>query len=240
MHTIHDVIIWIFWSSNLFYIGLISAKYCNYIQQDCIPVGCIPPARWPYLPACSATGEGGLPGPRGVPAWSGGGVVSQHALRQTPPEQNSWHTLLTRMHSSRMHTTRTLPGGCLPEGGLSGWGLPEGGLPGRLSEGGRGVYHVTYPIMHLMLPVCCLLTNWDSTPVQLLIYCWPIACWDTPPPPCGQTDACKLITLPETSFAGGKNITLPQTSFAGGNNEVQHRMLLLTSTIERFHFGRHF
>ena len=24
-------------------------------------------------------------------------------------------------------------------------------------------------------------------------------------PPCGQTDACKLITLPQTSFAGGKN-----------------------------------
>ena len=31
-------------------------------------------------------------------------------------------------------------------------------------------YHVTYPIMHLMLPVCCLHTNWVSTPVQLLIY----------------------------------------------------------------------
>ena len=24
-------------------------------------------------------------------------------------------------------------------------------------------------------------------------------------PPRGQTDACKLITLPQTSFAGGKN-----------------------------------
>ena len=76
--------------------------------QDCIPVGGIPPARCPYLPACSAPvgwqclvrGEGGLvlgcclvpglPGPGGawfpggVPAWSRGSVVSQHALRQTP------------------------------------------------------------------------------------------------------------------------------------------------------------
>ena len=26
------------------------------IKQDCIPVGCIPPACWPYLPACTAQG----------------------------------------------------------------------------------------------------------------------------------------------------------------------------------------
>ena len=31
--------------------------------QDCIPVGCVPPARWPYNPACSAPGGG---------AWFGG------------------------------------------------------------------------------------------------------------------------------------------------------------------------
>ena len=62
-------------------------------KQDCIPVGCIPSARWPYLPACSALGvpgavggclvQGGaclvlggcLPGPGGgVPAWSRGGL----------------------------------------------------------------------------------------------------------------------------------------------------------------------
>ena len=40
-------------------------------QQDWIPVGCVPPARWPYLPACSVLG-GLLPGG----ACSGGGVVS--------------------------------------------------------------------------------------------------------------------------------------------------------------------
>ena len=27
-------------------------------------------------------------------------------------------------------------------------------------------------------------------------------------PPCGQTDACKLITLPQTSFAGGNNLRI--------------------------------
>ena len=26
------------------------------------------------------------------------------------------------------------------------------------------------------------------------------------PPPCGQTDACENVILPQTSFAGGKNV----------------------------------
>ena len=50
-------------------------------KQDCIPVGCVSPACWPYLPACTAQGGdaclwsgglpllgGGVPGPR----WRGG------------------------------------------------------------------------------------------------------------------------------------------------------------------------
>ena len=28
----------------------------KYFEQDCIPVGCVPPARWPYLTACSPGG----------------------------------------------------------------------------------------------------------------------------------------------------------------------------------------
>ena len=90
----------------------------KYTQQDCIPVGCVPPALWLYLLACSAGGGclflgGGVcslgvsaPGgvcsckvsaPGGVCSWRGvsapGGGVSQHALRQIPPcEQN--HTRL--------------------------------------------------------------------------------------------------------------------------------------------------
>ena len=63
--------------------------YVQYLQPDCIPVGCVPPARWPYLAACSAGGGLLL---RGVCSWGGSapgglllGVVSQHALRQTHP-----------------------------------------------------------------------------------------------------------------------------------------------------------
>ena len=63
--------------------------------QDCIPVGCVPPARWPYLPACSAVGGCMVPG--GCMAPVGGAlsrrwVVSQHALKQTPPLWTEWQT----------------------------------------------------------------------------------------------------------------------------------------------------
>ena len=56
-------------------------------KQECIPVGCVPPASCPYLPACTAPGgvpargvylvpggctcPGGVPGP-GVCTWSRG------------------------------------------------------------------------------------------------------------------------------------------------------------------------
>ena len=71
------------------------------MKQDCVPVGCVPPARWPYLPACSAPGgswsrgclvqgsawSGGVPDPGGGGcggawsggcAWSGGWYPSMH------------------------------------------------------------------------------------------------------------------------------------------------------------------
>ena len=56
-------------------------------KQDCIPVGCILSACWPYLPACTArVGDCSQEGCLLPGRW-----VSQHALRQTPPaprEQN--------------------------------------------------------------------------------------------------------------------------------------------------------
>ena len=66
------------------------------IKQECIPVGCVPAARRPYAGVCFPGGclpglGGCLPGPGGGSAWSrgvcliGGGMASQHALRQTPP-----------------------------------------------------------------------------------------------------------------------------------------------------------
>ena len=61
----------------------------------CIPVGCLPAARWPYPGVCFPGGGGFAPrgslhrgaGPGGgVCSGGGGGVVlSQHVLRHTPP-----------------------------------------------------------------------------------------------------------------------------------------------------------
>ena len=59
---------------------IISIQDCNFHfyelddylrEQDCIPVGCVPPALWPYLRACSVPGDvPGLGG--GGCTWSGG------------------------------------------------------------------------------------------------------------------------------------------------------------------------
>ena len=104
-------------SSSFFLRSLLYAARIQLLRsfkQDCIPVGCVPPARWPYLPACSTAGgdfcSGGwclLRGGvcswgrgcllRGVSAPRGGllpgGMESQHALRQTPPREQN-HTRL--------------------------------------------------------------------------------------------------------------------------------------------------
>ena len=106
-----------------------------------------------------------------------------------------------------------LPGGVWPRGGVCSrgcltWGVsaPRGVWPG-------GVYLVTYPIMHLMLSVCCLHTNWDTSSVHLLIYCclvmWPARHTGIPTPPLNRmTDRCKIIPCPKLPFAGGnKNLS---------------------------------
>ena len=78
-----------------------------------------------------------------------------------------------------------------PSRGAGGWFSIWGGSPSRgvLHLGGFsiwGVYHVTYPIMHLMLPVCCLHTNWDTPTAPAYILPGHVTCnasWDTQPPP---------------------------------------------------------
>ena len=83
-------------------------------EQECIPVGCVPAAHWPYAAVCF--GGGGLPGPGGLPDPAGGGGWSRgvclvqggclpdrggcipactEADTLPPPcGQNSWHTLV--------------------------------------------------------------------------------------------------------------------------------------------------
>ena len=88
--------------------------------KKCVPVGCIPPACWPYLLACTAQGgllargvclaRGGLPcqGGSALPGGllAGGGWVSQHALRQTPPVNRITHTCNTSLLRQLSHRFR--------------------------------------------------------------------------------------------------------------------------------------
>ena len=80
----------------------------NYVQE-CIPVGCVPAARWPYAAVCFPGGclvrggaawsrggicsggsaPGGVPGPGGIPA-----CTEADTLPFLPRGQNSWHTLV--------------------------------------------------------------------------------------------------------------------------------------------------
>ena len=65
--------------------------------------------------------------------------------------------------------------GCLPVGAVSAQVVPAGGVvsvKGGFFCPGEGVYHVTYPAMHVMLPVRCPCSNWDWRGMQLLILCW--------------------------------------------------------------------
>ena len=78
--------------SAIYAASALICKQCHveiFTKQDCIPVGCIPRARWPYLPVCSARG-GGLPGPGGclvwgVPAWSRGCGIPACTEADPPP-----------------------------------------------------------------------------------------------------------------------------------------------------------
>ena len=74
--------------------------------------------------------------------------------------------------------------------------------------------HVTYPIVHLMLPVCSPDTNWwlwlDAAAYILLSQCiMGKVTWD-PPHRVGQTDwqtnTTENITFPQTTYAGGKHV----------------------------------
>ena len=86
-------------------------------------------------------------------------------------------------------------GGCLlqGEGGVPGWGCLLWGVylvPGGVCAGG----------LYLVLGGVC--SQGVSAPGGV---CSSGGCTWSGTPPCGQTDACKLITLPQTSFAGRNN-----------------------------------
>ena len=99
-------------------------------QQDCIPVGCIPPTCCPYLPACTAPGE--------VPAWGrgvpvrGSTCLGEYLLGVIP----AWGcTCLVRVHTQGGVPARVgeyLPRGCTCLGEEYLPGVPAwGGVPAQ-------------------------------------------------------------------------------------------------------------
>ena len=110
--------------------------------------------------------RGGVLHPGGFSIWRGGSPFLGGVLHLGGcPSWRGGSPSRGGLHSRGVLHSR----GGSPSGGVS---IPEGGfsIPGGSPSGGSGlsirggfsiwgVYHVTYPIMHLMLPVCCLLTN---------------------------------------------------------------------------------
>ena len=97
------------------------------VQQDSIPVGCIPPTCKPYLLQFQ------LPPPDVAPRGGGG------------PQMNKFEQVSSDHHQMSLGRGRSPGLMSRGRGGLRG-----GRSPGLIS-GEEGTYHVTYPMMYLML-----------------------------------------------------------------------------------------
>ena len=165
--------------------------------QECIPVGCVPPARRSYLP-----GPGGC-------TWSGGVYLVP------------WGVYLVRGGVPGLGGVCLARGVCLAQGGgvpgprggtwSEGVCVPgtTGGVPGlgRCTWSHGGVYLArggcawsqgdTWSRGYLVRGVCA----WSQ---RGGVYLVPGGCtWSGTPPVNRMTNRCKNITLPQTSFAGG-------------------------------------
>ena len=152
------------------------------VWQECIPVGCVPAAHWPYAGACFSWGGGvcfwGVSAPGGVSAALGGVCF--------------WGGCL-------------LPGGCLllgggvsaSQGGVCFWGgcLLPGGVPASwgVSASWRGVS----ASWGVSAPGGCLL--WGVSAPGGCGY--PSMHWGRHTPTVNRiTDACKNITLAQLRY----------------------------------------
>ena len=138
------------------YFNLSNMLYMNLkIKQECIPVGCVPPACWPYpsmhwaggvypsmhwaWEVCVSQHALGM-GSVCIPACTGQGGVSQHALgrgKGVCPEgvcPGVGGCLPRRGVSGH---GGVCPGGCLPGGVCPGWGVCPGGCGRHPQTRGR-------------------------------------------------------------------------------------------------------
>ena len=96
-------------------------------KQDCIPVGCVPPARWPYLPACTSWGGVSALGvcvcvcSWGVSA-PGGGLSAPGGV-SAPGELSALGGVCSGGRGCTWSWGGSAPGGCLLGGDVCSWGV---------------------------------------------------------------------------------------------------------------------
>ena len=162
----------------------IDIKTQSYQKSECIPVGCVPPATVVVM-------GGSGPDPSKFPLWVWAWIWSPSISPigcwpgSDPPQFTRWLWAWTWSPSISALGVG-LEGGSSWKGvslvGGSPWGSPWQGVSLEGGLPGRGIYLA------------------GGSP------------WQNPPPVNRMTDACENITLPQTSFAGGKNfasVTLP-------------------------------
>ena len=120
-----------------------SVRGCkNKRKQECIPVGCVPPARRPYLPGRGVYLVGGVylvpggwcvPGPQGGCTWSGGSTWSRGVYLVPGGEPGPWGVYL-------------VPGGCTWSPGGCTWS--QGGT----WSGTPPVNRITHTCKNITLP----------------------------------------------------------------------------------------
>ena len=94
-------------------------------------------------------------------------------------------------------TQECIPVGCVPPAAVPSGGVSTRHPPGSTPHIPPAARHAGIPpAMHAEIAPPCCKACWDTT-------C--NACWDTTPSLNRMTNRCKNITLPQTSFAGGKD-----------------------------------
>ena len=138
---------------------------------------------------------------------------------------------ITRMHSSRMSTSRFSGrfywgvsacgsrGVCLWDQGR-GW-LPTSGSGGCLPLG-LGMSATPPPTTHPVHHTPPFTTPPFTTPPFTTPHSLHTPCHHTTP--CGQTNTCENITLPQTSFAGGKYLNVVSNSYKATCHIIEERM----------------
>ena len=193
------------------------------MKQECIPVGCVPAAHWPYAGVCFRGGC--LPPGGGVCVCSqgvgGGGVFSQGGVCSQGVGEGGvcsgghvcpWGRCLLRGVSAP--GGGVCSGGCLLLGGRGGGCLLPGGhvcsQGGCLLQGGGVCSQGSCLFRGVCLPpggvcsggVCLLQGVGVSAPGGCLLWGWGIpACTEADTPLVNRTtDRCKIITLATTSL----------------------------------------